>query len=113
MLKVPFYLSLEGNVTAVSGSVVTVHTGDGDFTINLSGVDGNLTGAEGQPVRLTIGKPENQILARYLPGLRLGWLLGRGHIETNPGMKNLEGKLERFRQKFEQRLEKWQNKFED
>lgn len=114
LLGVSFHLDLEGNVTAVNGNVVTVHTEDGDLTINLSGgVDGNLTGAVGQPVKLTIGKPETQVLERYLPGLRLGWLIGRGYMGLGPEMKDNGGKLERFRERLEQRLEKWQNKFND
>jgi hypothetical protein len=53
----PFYLGLEGNVTAVNGSVITGNiNGGGTFTINLTGVSGNFTGAAGQPIELNIGK---------------------------------------------------------
>ena len=53
----PFYLRLEGNVTAVNGNVITGNIkGGGTFTIDLTGVSGNFTGAAGQPIELNIGK---------------------------------------------------------
>ena len=42
----PFYLRLEGNVTAVNDKVISGNiNGGGTFTINLTGVGGNFTGA--------------------------------------------------------------------
>jgi hypothetical protein len=53
----PFSLRLEGNVTAVNGNIITGNIkGGGTFTINLTGVSGNFTGAAGQPIELNIGK---------------------------------------------------------
>jgi len=53
----PFYLRLEGNVTAVNGNVITGNIkGGGTFTIDLTGVSGNFTGAAGQTIELNIGK---------------------------------------------------------
>jgi hypothetical protein len=53
----PFNLRLDGNVTAVNGSVITGSIkGGGTFTIDLTGVSGNFTGAAGQPIELNIGK---------------------------------------------------------
>lgn len=46
----PFNLRLDGNVTAVNGSVITGSIkGGGNFTIDLTGVSGNFTGAAGNP----------------------------------------------------------------
>ena len=53
----PFYLSLEGNVTAVNGNTITGNLkGGGSFTLSLNGVSGNFTGAAGQPIEINIGK---------------------------------------------------------
>ena len=53
----PFYLKLEGNVTAVNGNIISgTIKGGGTFTVNLTGVSGNYTGAAGQPIEINIGK---------------------------------------------------------
>ena len=53
----PFNLKLEGNVTAVNGNIITgTIKGGGTFTIDLTGVSGNFTGAAGQSIELNIGK---------------------------------------------------------
>jgi len=87
----PFYLRLEGNVTAVNGSVITGNIkGGGTFTINLTGVSGNFTGAAGQPIELNIGKNSPPAWG-MLQGLSMkslsegiglwmrnrGWMMGR------------------------------------
>ena len=106
----PFYLKLEGNVTAVNGNV-TVLTDHGTFTIDLSGIDVegmgiNLDDLEiDQPVTLTIGEYRPP-LWRHYPGLHLGWFLGKGMLERfRQGFENLQGQgvLERLRQGFENR----------
>jgi hypothetical protein len=88
----PFYLKLEGNVTAVNGSVITGNiNGGGTFTINLTGVGGNFTGAAGQPIVLDIGKNgppawgilQGPNMKRLMEGIGL-W------------MKNHEGKMWQF-----------------
>ena len=87
----PFYLRLEGNVTAVNGNVITGNTkGGGNFTINLTG-GGNFTGAAGQPIVLDIGKngppawgiSRGPTMKRLMEGIGL-W------------MRNQEGKMWRF-----------------
>lgn len=118
LLEAPFHIGLHGNVTDVNGAVITVTTGSGgNFTINLTNAGVDVTGIqEGQPVTLTIGRPAIA-LYRWLPGLHLGWFIGKKGV--GPGCwlegKDIEGKLERFQerfeQKFQQRLEKWQNRF--
>jgi len=113
LLEAPYRLHLEGNVTAVSGSVVTVQTGEGgNFTINLTNAGVSTSGIEvGQPVSLTIGK-QVPLYGRFASGLRLGWSIGRGNQGVVPRMKNYEQRLEKFQEKFqqriEQRFEKWQ-----
>jgi hypothetical protein len=53
----PFHLKLEGNVIAVNGNIISGNiSGGGTFTIDLTGVSGNFTGAAGQPIELNIGK---------------------------------------------------------
>jgi hypothetical protein len=88
----PFYLKLEGNVTAVNGNVITGNiNGGGNFTINLTGVGGNFTGAAGQPIVLDIGKNgppawgilQGPNMKRLMEGIGL-W------------MKNHEGKMWQF-----------------
>ena len=88
----PFYLRLEGNVTAVNGKVITGNiNGGGNFTINLTGVGGNFTGAAGQPIVLDIGKNgppawgilQGPNMKRLMEGIGL-W------------MRNQEGKMWRF-----------------
>jgi hypothetical protein len=87
----PFYLRLEGNVTAVNGNVISGNTkGGGNFTINLTG-GGNFTGAAGQPIVLDIGKNgppawgilQGPNMKRLMEGIGL-W------------MRNQEGKMWRF-----------------
>jgi hypothetical protein len=87
----PFYLRLEGNVTAVNGNVISGNTkGGGNFTINLTG-GGNFTGASGQPIVLDIGKngppawgiSRGPTMKRLMEGIGL-W------------MRNQEGKMWRF-----------------
>ena len=87
----PFYLRLEGNVTAVNGNVISGNTkGGGNFTINLTG-GGNFTGAAGQPIVLDIGKngppawgiSRGPTMKRLMEGIGL-W------------MRNQEGKMWRF-----------------
>ena len=88
----PFYLKLEGNVTAVNGNVITGNIdGGGNFTINLTGVGGNFTRAAGQPIVLDIGKNgppawgilQGPNMKRLMQGIGL-W------------MKNHEGKMWQF-----------------
>ena len=88
----PFYLKLEGNVTAVNGNVITCNiNGGGNFTIDLTGVGGNFTGAAGQPIVLDIGKNgppawgifQGPTMKRLMEGIDL-W------------MRNQEGKMWRF-----------------
>jgi hypothetical protein len=88
----PFYLRLEGNVTAVNGNVITGNiNGGGTFTINLTGVGGNFTGAAGQPIVLDIGKNgppawgilQGPNMKRLMEGIGL-W------------MRNHEGKMWQF-----------------
>jgi hypothetical protein len=88
----PFYLRLEGNVTAVNGNVINGNiNGGGTFTINLTGVGGNFTGAAGQPIVLNIGKNgppawgilQGPNMKRLMEGIGL-W------------MKNHEGKMWQF-----------------
>ena len=89
----PFYLKLEGNVTAVNGNVITGNiNGGGNFTINLTGgVGGNFTHAAGQPIVLDIGKNgppawgilQGPNMKRLMQGIGL-W------------MKNHEGKMWQF-----------------
>ena len=88
----PFYLKLEGNVTAVNGNVITGNiNGGGTFTINLTGVGGNYTGAAGQPIVLDIGKNgppawgilQGPNMKRLMEGIGL-W------------MRNHEGKMWQF-----------------
>ena len=88
----PFSLKLQGNVTAVNGNIITGNIqGGGTFTINLTGVSGNFTGAAGQPIELNIGKngpptwgPLQGLTMRNLGaeiGLWMknhGWMMGRG-----------------------------------
>lgn len=88
----PFTLRLEGNVTAVNGNIITGNIqGGGTFTINLTGVSGNFTGAAGQPIELNIGK-NGPLTWGLIQGLTLrnigaeiglwirnhGWMIGRG-----------------------------------
>jgi len=89
----PFYLKLEGNVTAVNGNVITGNiNGGGNFTINLTGgVGGNFTRAAGQPIVLDIGKNgppawgilQGPNMKRLMEGIGL-W------------MRNHEGKMWQF-----------------
>jgi hypothetical protein len=88
----PFYLRLEGNVTAVNGNVITGNiNGGGTFTIDLTGVGGNFTGAAGQPIVLDIGKKgppawgilQGPTMKRLMEGIAL-W------------MKNNKGKMWQF-----------------
>jgi hypothetical protein len=88
----PFYLGLEGNVTAVNGKVISGNIkGGGTFTIDLTGVSGNFTGAAGQPIELNIGKNsppawgmfQGPTMKSLTEGLGLwmrnrGWMMGRG-----------------------------------
>ena len=88
----PFYLRLEGNVTAVNGNVITCNiNGGGNFTIDLTGVGGNFTGAAGQPIVLDIGK-------KGPPAW--GMLQGSNMKSLMDGiglwMRNQEGKMWRF-----------------
>ena len=123
LMEAPFNLNLNGNVTAVSGNTVTVTTGSGgNYTIDLTNAGVDVTGIqEGQPVRLTIGGAA-PAFNRCLPGLHLGWFIGKGNAGIGPLMKgkDIEGKLEQFREKLEQKLgpkiqqklqQKWQNRF--
>jgi hypothetical protein len=88
----PFYLRLQGNVTAVNGNVITGNIkGGGTFTIDLTGVSGNFIGAAGQPIELNIGKNVPPAWGLF-QGLALrnlgaeigvwmrnhGWMMGRG-----------------------------------
>ena len=87
----PFYLGLEGNVTAVNGKVITGNIkGGGTFTIDLTGVSGNFTGAAGQPIELNIGKNsppawgmfQGLTMKSLTEGIGLwmrnhGWMMGR------------------------------------
>jgi len=87
----PFYLSLEGNVTAVNGNVITGNIkGGGTFTLSLNGVSGNFTGAAGQPIELNIGKNsppawgmfQGLSIKSLTEGMGLwmrnrGWMMGR------------------------------------
>jgi len=88
----PFYLRLQGNVTAVNGNVITGNIkGGGIFTIDLTGVSGNFIGAAGQPIELNIGKNVPPAWGLF-QGLALrnlgaeigvwmrnhGWMMGRG-----------------------------------
>jgi len=88
----PFSLKLEGNVTAVNGKVITGNIkGGGTFTIDLTGVSGNFTGAAGQPIELNIGKNsppawglfQGLTMRNLAAGLGIwmrnhGWMMGRG-----------------------------------
>ena len=125
LLEAPFHLNLNGNVTAVSGNTVTVTTGSGgNYTIDLTNAGVDITGIqEGQPVRLTIGSTA-PAFNRHLPGLHFGWFIGKGNAGIGPLMegKDIEGKLEQFKDKLEQKLgpriqqklqQKWQNRFAD
>ncbi len=80
----PFYLKLEGNVTAVEDEEITVQIGEGKtFTVDLSNSGANTIGIEeGQSVSLTISECRPLLWRQYL-GLQLG------------------GAVERFRQGFE------------
>lgn len=86
-----FYLKLEGNVTAVKGNIINGNiNGGGTFTINLTGVSGNFTGAAGQPIELNIGNNSPPAWG-MLQGLSMkslsegiglwmrnrGWMMGR------------------------------------
>jgi hypothetical protein len=115
----PFCLKLVGNVTAVTGNLVTVTTAQGTtYTVDLSNVGGNFTGALGQPVTLSIGRCV-PFLSRCFPGLHLGWFIGKGNQGVGPWIKNkdFQGKLETFREKFreryERRFERGQERFGD
>ena len=88
----PFYLKLEGNVTFVNGNVIKGNiNGGGNFTIDLTGVGGNFTGAVGQPIVLDIGQKgppawgilQGPNMKRLMEGIGL-W------------MKNNEGKMWQF-----------------
>ena len=111
LLEAPYRLNLEGNVTAVNGSVVTVHTAQGgNFTINLSNAGVDISGIQaGQPVTLTIGK-QVPVMGRLLPGLKMGWLMGKAQHGMGSWMKNHEEQMENLQQKLEQKLEKWQER---
>jgi hypothetical protein len=88
----PFYLRLQGNVTAVKGNVITGNIkGGGNFTIDLTGVSGNFTGAAGQPIELNIGKDsppawgvfQSHTMNGLTEGIGIwmrnhGWMMGRG-----------------------------------
>ena len=82
----PFYLGLEGNVTAVNGNIITGSIkGGGTFTIDLTGVSGNFTGAAGQPVEVNIGKNSPPTWGMFqgltMKGLAEGigvWMRNRG-----------------------------------
>ncbi len=88
----PFSLKLQGNVTAVNGNIITGNiNGGGTFTIDMTGVGGNYTGAAGQPIELNIGKngPPTWGLLQGLTMRNLGaeiglwmknhgWMMGRG-----------------------------------
>lgn len=116
LLKAPFRLQLGGNVTAVSGAIVTVTTkGGGNFSINLSNAGVDISGIQvGQPVSLTIGK-QVSFFEKYFPGLHLGWYIGNGNQWLGPLMKNkdLENRMENLRQKLEQRYERWHEQGDD
>jgi len=125
LLETPFHLNLNGNVTAVSGNIVTVTTASGgNYTINLTNAGVDVTGIkEGQPVRLTIGSAA-PAFDGFFPGLHLGWFIGKGNAGTGPLMKgkDIEGKLEQFRERLEQKFvpkiqqklqQRWQNRFDD
>ena len=87
----PFSLKLEGNVTAVNGKVITGNIeGGGTFTIDLTGVSGNFTGAAGQPIELNIGKNsppawglfQGLTMRNLAAGIGIwmrnhGWMMGR------------------------------------
>jgi hypothetical protein len=108
LLEAPFHLNLNGNVTAVNGNTVTVTTGSGgNYTIDLTNAGVDITGIEeGQPVRLTIGSAAPAFNG-CLPGLHLGWFIGKGNAGIGPLMedKDIKGKLEQFRERLEQKLE--------
>lgn len=88
----PFYLRLEGNVTAVNGSVITGNiNGGGTFTINLTGVGGNYTGAAGQPIVLNIGKNGPPAW-----GILQGPSMKRLMEGIGQWVRNHEGKMWRF-----------------
>lgn len=125
LLEAPFRLNLNGNVTAVSGNTITVTTGSGgNYTIDLTNSGVDVTGIqEGQPVRLTIGSAA-PAFNRYFPGLHLGWFIGKGNAGIGPLMKgkDIEEKLEQFREKLEQKFgpkiqqklqQRWQNRLAD
>jgi len=87
----PFYLRLEGNVTAVNGNVISGNTkGGGNFTINLTG-GGNFTGASGQPIVLDIGKNGPPAW-----GISRGPTMKRLMEGIGFWMRNQEGKMWRF-----------------
>ena len=87
----PFYLRLEGNVTAVNGNVNSGNTkGGGNFTINLTG-GGNFTGASGQPIVLDIGKNGSPAW-----GISRGPTMKRLMEGIGLWMRNQEGKMWRF-----------------
>jgi hypothetical protein len=87
----PFYLRLEGNVTAVNGNVISGNTkGGGNFTINLTG-GGNFTGAAGQPIVLDIGKNGPPAW-----GISRGPTMKRLMEGIGFWMRNQEGKMWRF-----------------
>lgn len=116
LLEAPFRLQLGGNVTAISGAIVTVTTkGGGNFTINLSNAGADTSGIQvGQPVSLTIGK-QVSFFERYFPGLHLGWYIGNGNQWVGTLMKNkdLENRMENLRQKLEQKYERWHGQGDD
>jgi hypothetical protein len=111
LLEAPYRLHLEGNVTAVNGSVVTVHTAQGgNFTINLSNAGVDISGIQaGQPVTLTIGK-QAPLFGRFFPGLRMGRIMGMGQRGLGTWMEKHEAQIEKLQQRFEQKLEKWQER---
>jgi hypothetical protein len=88
----PFYLRLEGNVTAVKVNVITGNiNGGGNFTIDLTGVGGNFTGAAGQPIVLNIGKNGPPAWG-ILQGPNMKRLMERIGL----WMRNNEGKMWQF-----------------
>lgn len=111
LLEVPYRLNLVGNVTDVNSGLVTVHTAQGgNFTINLSNAGVDISGIEvGQPVTLTIGK-QVPVIGRLLPGLQMGWLMGKAQNSLGNWMKNREAQVEKLQQQLEQKLEKWQER---
>lgn len=112
----PFHLRLEGNVTAVNGNLISGNTkGGGNFTINLSNAGVDILGIQvGQPVSLTIGK-QVPFFSKYFPGLHLGWYIGKGNQGVGPWMKNkgYQEKMGKFRERLEQRYERWQEQGDD